>query len=165
MAQIDEQTFVIGGKKTIDAVVDSSTAEKINKNANKNVENARVELDRQRKETGESIEHLGELKLNVLDHDVLDFVNTFEKIKNIDFQSSIGLDELKDLHIDQNTFLELKELGNFALEVAGGASAGAVGGALTAIGAYRDSSPAQNPRKSLSTLWPIRHRRTKSWNR
>ena len=81
-------TSVIGGKKTIDAVVDSSTAEKINKNANKNVENARVELDRQRKETGESIEHLGELKLNVLDHDVLDFVNTFEMIKNIDFQSS-----------------------------------------------------------------------------
>ena len=36
-------------------------------------------------------------------------------------------------HID---FEDLKELGNFALEVAGGASAGAVGGALTAIGAY-----------------------------
>ena len=121
-------TGAIGGKKTIDAAVDSSKAEKINKIANKSVEDARVELDRQRKETGESIEHLGELKLNVLDHDVLDFVNTFEKIKNIDFQSSIGLDELKDLHIDQNTFLELKELGNFALEVAGGASAGAVGG-------------------------------------
>ena len=129
-------TGTIGGGKTIKAAVDSSNAEKINKIANKSVEDARVELDRQRKETGASIENLGALKLNVLEHDVLDFVSTFEKIKNIDFQSSIGLDELKDLQLDQNTFLELKELGNFALEVAGGASAGAVSGALTAIGAY-----------------------------
>ena len=129
-------TGAIGGEKTIKAAVDSNKAEKINKIANISVEDARVELDRQRKETATSIEKLGALKLDVLDHDVLDFVNTFEKIKNIDFQSSIGLDELKDLHVDQNTFLELKELGNFALEVAGGASAGVVGGAVTAIGAY-----------------------------
>ena len=129
-------TGAIGGEKTIKAAVDSNKAEKINKIANISVEDARVELDRQRKETATSIEKLGALKLDVLDHDVLDFVNTFEKIKNIDFQSSIGLDELKDLHVDQDTFLELKELGNFALEVAGGASAGVVGGAVTALGAY-----------------------------
>ena len=65
-----------------------------------------------------------------------DFVTTFEKIKNIDFQSSIGLEELKNLHIDQNTFQELKELGSFAIGVAGGAAAGVAGGALTAVGAY-----------------------------
>ena len=129
-------TGAIGGEKTIKAAVDSNKAEKINKIANISVEDARVELDRQRKETATSIEKLGALKLDVLNHDVLDFVNTFEKIKNIDFQSSIGLDELKDLHVDQDTFLELKELGNFALEVAGGASAGVVGGAVTALGAY-----------------------------
>ena len=40
------------------------------------------------------------------------------------------------VHIDENTFQELKELGNFAIEVAGGVAAGAVGGALTALGAY-----------------------------
>ena len=129
-------TGAIGGEKTIQAAMDNSKAKKINMIANDNVESARTELERQRQETGLSLDQLGKIKLDVLDHDVLDFVTTFEKIKNIDFQSSIGLDELKDLHIDQNTFTELKELGNFALEVAGGASAGAVGGALTAIGAY-----------------------------
>lgn len=46
------------------------------------------------------------------------------------------MEELKNLHIDANTFQELKELSNFAIEVAGGAAAGAVGGALTALGAY-----------------------------
>ena len=129
-------TGAVGSEKTIRAAVDNSKAKRINDIANTSIEGARAELDRQRTETGTSIEQLGALKLNVLDHDVLDFVTTFEQIKNIDFQSSIGLDELKDLHVDQNTFKELKELGNFALEVAGGASAGAVGGALTAIGAY-----------------------------
>ena len=129
-------TGAIGGEKTIQAAMDNSRAKKINMIANDNVESARTELERQRQETGLSLDQLGKIKLDVLDHDVLDFVTTFEKIKNTDFQSSIGLDELKDLHIDQNTFTELKELGNFALEVAGGASAGAVGGALTAIGAY-----------------------------
>ena len=129
-------TGAIGGEKTIQAAMDNSKAKKINMIANDNIESARTQLERQRQEAGLSLDQLGKIKLDVLDHDVLDFVTTFEKIKNIDFQSSIGLDELKDLHIDQNTFTELKELGNFALEVAGGASAGAVGGALTAIGAY-----------------------------
>ena len=129
-------TSVIGGEKTIQAAMDNSNAKKINMIANDNIESARTQLERQRQETGLSLDQLGKIKLEVLDHDVLDFVTTFEKIKNIDFQSSIGLDELKDLHIDQNTFTELKELGNFALEVAGGVSAGAVGGAMTAIGAY-----------------------------
>ena len=113
-------TSVIGGEKTIQAAMDNSNAKKINMIANDNIESARTQLERQRQETGLSLDQLGKIKLEVLDHDVLDFVTTFEKIKNIDFQSSIGLDELKDLHIDQNTFTELKELGNFALEVAGG---------------------------------------------
>lgn len=129
-------TGAVGGTKTIKAVSDNSKAGQINEIANQSIENARDELDRQRKEVGAALEALGKEKLTILNRNVTDFVTTFEKIKNIDFQSSIGLEELKNLHIDQNTFQELKELGNFALGVAGGAAAGAVGGALTAVGAY-----------------------------
>lgn len=129
-------TGAVGGSKTIQAVSDNSKAGQINKIANQSIENARDELDRQRKEVGTALESLGKEKLTILDRNVTDFVATFEKIKNIDFQSSIGLEELKNLQIDQNTFQELKELGSFALGVAGGATAGAVGGALTAVGAY-----------------------------
>lgn len=129
-------TGAVGGGKTIKAVSDNSKAGQINEIANQSIENARDDLDRQRKEVGTALEALGKEKLTILNRNVTDFVTTFEKIKNIDFQSSIGLEELKNLHIDQNTFQELKELGNFALGVAGGAAAGAVGGALTAVGAY-----------------------------
>ena len=129
-------TGAVGGTKTIKAVSDNSKAGQINEIANQSIENARDELDRQRKEVGAALESLGKEKLTILNCSVTDFVTTFEKIKNIDFQSSIGLEELKNLHIDQNTFQELKELGSFAIGVAGGAAAGVAGGALTAVGAY-----------------------------
>ena len=129
-------TGAVGGTKTIKAVSDNSKAGQINEIANQSIENARDELDRQRKEVGAALESLGKEKLTILEGNVTDFVTTFEKIKNIDFQSSIGLEELKNLRIDQNTFQELKELGSFALGVAGGAAAGVAGGALTAVGAY-----------------------------
>ena len=129
-------TGAVGGTKTSKAVSDNSKAGQINEIANQSIENARDQLDRQRKEVGAALESLGKEKLTILNRNVTDFVTTFEKIKNIDFQSSIGLEELKNLHIDQNTFHELKELGNFALGVAGGAAAGVAGGALTAVGAY-----------------------------
>lgn len=129
-------TGAVGGTKTIKAVSDNSKAGQINEIANQSIENARDELDRQRKEVGAALESLGKEKLTILNRNVTDFVTTFEKIKNIDFQSSIGLEELKNLHIDQNTFQELKELGSFAIGVAGGAAAGVAGGALTAVGAY-----------------------------
>ena len=129
-------TGAIGGGKTIKAVTDNTKANAINNRANMSVEEAKDELNRQRKAVSTALDKLGEEKLDVLNHDIMDFVTSFEKIKNIDFQSSVGLEELKNFHIDENTFRELKELGNFALEVAGGAAAGAVGGALTALGAY-----------------------------
>lgn len=129
-------TGVIGGSKTVKAAVDNNTATRINTRANENVEAAKDKLNLQRQLVSTSLEELGKQKLDVLNHDVMDFIHAFEQIKNVDFQSSVGLEELKNLHIDQNTFEELKELGNFAIEVAGGITAGAVGGALTALGAY-----------------------------
>ena len=129
-------TGAIGGVKNIQAVADSVKAGQINDQANKSIDAAKMELERQRKAVSAALDKLGAEKLDILNHNVMSFVTSFEQIKNIDFQSSVGVEELKNLHIDANTFQELKELSNFAIEVAGGAAAGAVGGALTALGAY-----------------------------
>ena len=129
-------TGLFGTTKTVKAITDNSKANTINRIANANVEDAKEMLEYQRQEVAFALEHLGEEKIHILQHNVMDFLDTFEKIKNVDFTESTGLEELKNLHIDQTTFSELKELGNFALTVAGGAAAGAVGGALTAFGAY-----------------------------
>lgn len=129
-------TSLAGAGKTVKAVVDNTNANKINTAANEGVDNARKRLEQQRGAVAQSLEKLGEEKLQILAGTVTSFVSAFEKIKNIDFTSSVGLEELEKLHIDQKDFEELKELGNFAIQVAGGVTAGAAGGALTAIGAY-----------------------------
>ena len=129
-------TGLAGAGKTVKAVVDNTNANKINTAANEGVDNARKRLEQQRGAVARSLEKLGEEKLQILAGTVTSFVSAFEKIKNIDFTSSVGLEELEKLHIDQKDFEELKELGNFAIQVAGGVTAGAAGGALTAIGAY-----------------------------
>lgn len=133
-------TGALGASKTTKAVLDNSKANKINAIANENVRRETEKLEVQRERVANSLEQLGQIKLNILKTNVTDFVNTFEKIKNVDFENSVGLEELKNLHIDKKDFEELKQLGNFALEVAGGATAGAVGGALTALGAYGAAS-------------------------
>ncbi len=126
----------LGLGTTTKAVIDTTKASQINKDSNENIENAKSRLENQRVAVSKALEQMGREKLYVLDNSVSAFLATFERIKNVDFQSSLGLEELQNLHIDKNTFKELKELGNFALEFAGGATAGAVGGALTALGAY-----------------------------
>ena len=129
-------TGLFGAGKTTKAVADNLKANTINTKANADIEEAKETLERQRKEVSEALQHLGEEKLFILNNNVNAFLRTFERIKNVDFRDSEGLEELKNLRIDQKDFEELKELGNFAAGVAGGAAAGVVGGALTAIGAY-----------------------------
>lgn len=129
-------TGVAGVGKTVKAVVDNTNANKINTAANEGVDHARNHLEQQRTAVAQSLGKLGAEKLHILTGTVASFVAAFEKIKNIDFTSSVGLEELDRLHIDRKDFEELKELGNFAVQVAGGATAGVAGGALTAIGAY-----------------------------
>lgn len=125
-----------GTGKTVKAIIDNSSATKINTAANAGVDYAKNRLEEQRTAVAQSLEQLGSEKLNILTGTVSSFVSSFEKIKNIDFTSSVGIDELNKLHIDQKDFEELKQLGNFAIQMAGGATAGVAGGALTAIGAF-----------------------------
>ena len=85
---------------------------------------------------GRSLTQLGEEKLFVLSSSITEFLNCFQKIKNVDFKDSEGLDELKKMHIDEQDFVEMRSLVNFAGSLAGGAVAGTAGGALAAFGAY-----------------------------
>lgn len=126
----------LGIGKTIKAGVDVNSAKKINKNAAEIAEIATEEINNQRKACGDSLHLLGEEKLFILDHSISEFLDTFSKIKNVDFRESAGLEELQKLHIDQQDFVELKAMVNFAVSLTGGAVAGTAGGALVAFGAY-----------------------------
>ena len=127
-------TFGLGS--TIKAGIDANTAIQVNKNANEIVQDATDFLNAQRLACGRSLSQLGEEKLYVLNSTITEFLDCFQKIKNVDFKETEGLDELKKMHIDEQDFVEMRSLVNFAGSLAGGAVAGTAGGALAAFGAY-----------------------------
>lgn len=129
-------TGSMGIGKSIKAGIDTSNAQIINKNANELVQESTDLLNMQRIACGRSLRQLGEEKMYVLNSSISEFLDTFSKIKNVDFTKSEGLDELRKLHIDEKEFMELSAMVNFAGSVAGGAVAGTAGGALVAFGAY-----------------------------
>ena len=129
-------TGATGVGATVKAGVDHNKAKKINLNSEERVADAAQRLEKLRLQCGEALQHLGEEKLYVLSGSIRAFLDTFTKIKNVDFENSAGLSELSKFHVDQTTFDEISELGHFAASVATGSIAGAAGGALTALGAY-----------------------------
>ncbi len=126
----------LGIGKTIKAGLDANNAKQINKNANEIVESSTDWLNAQRLACGNSLRQLGEEKLYILNSTVTEFLDTFSKIKNVDFRESEGLEELKKFYVDEKEFVELKSMATFAGSLAGGAIAGTAGGALVAFGAY-----------------------------
>ena len=121
----------IGG--AVKAGVDTNNAKRINKNANKLVQQSTDCLNAQRLACGNALTQLGAEKLSVLNGTLSAFLDVFTQIKNVDFGETEGLDELHRLHIDEQEFVELRGMANFAGSIAGSAVAS---GALAAFGAY-----------------------------
>ncbi len=129
-------TGAVGIGKGIKAGIDINDANYINNKANSKVNTAKDNLEAARKISGKALENLGEKKLFILDKSINNFVKVFEQIHNIDLEESKGLEELSKFKIDKQSFAELKELGSYASSILGGTASGAVGGALTAFGAW-----------------------------
>lgn len=129
-------TGVSGVSKTIGAAMDQSNAKKLNQNSDERIENAALRLEELRRQCGEALDNLGKEKIFVLDNNVKRFLDTFKKIKNVDFQNSEGLEELSKFHVDSTDFEELEEISSFASSMAKGSLMGIGGGALSAFGAY-----------------------------
>ena len=124
----------IGG--AVKAGVDTNNAKRINKNANELVQQSTDHLNAQRLACGNALTRLGAEKLSVLNGTLPAFLDVFTQIKNVDFKETEGPDELHRLHIDEQEFVELRGMANFAGSIAGGAVAGTASGALAAFGAY-----------------------------
>ena len=129
-------TSALGIGKSVKAAVDTNSANKTNKKANEIVNQAKNRINVAREKSGSSIKALGRKKLDVSSYSINRFVNTFGKLKNVDFRQSVGLNELSKFQIDSQSLSELKELGSFATSIINGLGGGALGGALTAFGAY-----------------------------
>jgi hypothetical protein len=133
---IGAATAAVGVGKGIKAVLDNSEAGRVNLSANNTLNNAKNALEYARVKSGEGLAALGAKKLFVLDKSIGRFISSFEKLKNVELKNSEGINELARFRIDKQTFDELKEMRNFVSSIISGTAGGALGGALTAFGAY-----------------------------
>lgn len=129
-------TGLAGLGKSVKAIVDTHDANKTMNKANDIVEGAKKGVERARKSCSVDLNKLGRKKVNILDSSVNHFVQSFGKLKHINLRGSKGLNEMEKLCIDSADFEELRELGTFATSILGGVAGGALGGAITAFGAY-----------------------------
>lgn len=129
-------TAALGIGKSVKAGKDQKEANKTNETAETVVKRAKKAAEKSRKGSGEAITSLGNKKINVLNDSLMPFVETFEKIHNVELNESAGLNELQNFKIDKQFFNELKEMGAMASSIVSGAAGGAVLGAITAFGAY-----------------------------
>lgn len=133
-------TGSVGLGKTVKAGFDYNKAKTINQNSNERMEIAAHRLDFLRKETEESLEALGNEKIYVLNHSIKRFLESFSKIKNVDFKEVKELSEYNKLHIDKAEMDGLEKLCSFSTSLVQGGVLGAASGALAAFGAYGAAS-------------------------
>jgi len=126
----------LGIGKSVKAYGDNKKAERLNDRAADLIEEAKETIEIAREHSSRSLEVLGGKKLFVLRNSMDCFIKTFRKIKGIDFQASIGCNELEKFRMDKQSFTELREISGYASSIAGGIVSGALGGALVAFGAY-----------------------------
>ncbi len=129
-----------GVGKSVKAGVDMHDAKETNERAQYIVERAKKEADESRKNANQALEDLGKTKLSVLSESIGPFVETFERIKNIELSESEGLGELEKIKNDGKLLGDLKDMSDMALKMLGGIAGGVAGGAalgtVAAFGAY-----------------------------
>ena len=122
-----------GAKKGLDAKSDYDKAEKYNRRAEETYDEAKEKLEEKKEITNSSLESLGKLKVSIYDGSLMDFVDIFQEIKNIDFEENLNLGILKS--VDDQDILDIKNTVLNMQEVIGGGAAALGSGALAGFGA------------------------------
>lgn len=127
---------LIGAGKTAMALCDSSKASDIASSAQYCVDQANKRLDQNKDATNALLAGYGKKKLEALDKQIQPFVALFKQLKNVEIAESAELEKLKIGKFSEVAIAELQYSCNVAHGALQGVGAGAVGGALTAFGAY-----------------------------
>ncbi|MBP2242955.1 hypothetical protein J2Z40_003537 [Cytobacillus eiseniae] len=125
-----------GVKKGFEAKKDMDRAKSLNQTSQDIAKESEEFIDMAREKTNEAITELGQEKIRILSTSINEFVQSFEKIKNINLKNSEGIDELKNFNPTSESFKQLKEASFEAKKVAINGLAAVGSGALLAYGTY-----------------------------
>lgn len=126
----------LGVGKGIKAAIDQKDAKETQEKAQELVDRSTTMINSNRKHCGDALNRLGEQKIDTLETSITQFIAAFERLHNVDFSNSTGLDELQNFVIDRQDLDELKSMQSTAASLLGGMASGAAIGAITAFGAY-----------------------------
>jgi len=126
-----------GVGKSAKAVIDQKDAQETNETAKEIVERAKNAAEKSRKKAGEAITDLGNRKINILNGSIVPLITCFETLHiDAELSESTRPEELQNFKIDEQFFKRLREMGDMASSVVGGAAGGVASGAAMAFGAY-----------------------------
>lgn len=125
----------VGAASTADAKKTNEMAEETVRNAKRKYDQRKSELEQITKNTEDSLIKLGNSKKNVLEHSMKEFLASYEKIKNINFKETTGIEELSKLSITPEQVLEIKKMSDLYSNAIQSGVAGAATGATLALAA------------------------------
>lgn len=98
------------------------------------VDVAERKMQKAKTATNSAIQDLGRLKLQIYGTDIKEFVDIFSRIKEVDFQDSLIIDEYKTLDVNSVQLREMETASVNALDALKGLAAGAGAGVLAGWG-------------------------------
>lgn len=126
---------VIGAGGHLSAKETNEKAQKISDDAQLLYNNAKASLEKEQNKTEKSLLKLGYSKKKTLDYSMKQFLNAYEKVKDISISKSVGLDELSNFTLDQEDAIQLRAMTNiYSSSIKSGAT-GAATGAVVALAA------------------------------
>lgn len=120
----------------IPAVKKSSETNEINQEANSIVSNSRGRLEKRKKVLKDTLENYGAMKVEVLSTTIYDFVENFEKLKDVDFNENISIDDVTKIRFNKVKLGQMKEASISMKELAAGGITAIGSGALTGAAVY-----------------------------
>ena len=122
---------VVGAKVESDKL----EAKVTNEQANSILNDAKHNFEFRESACSEALSALGSKKVFVLGTSIANFITTVEKLKNVELQNAVDLNELGRFRINQNSIIELKEMKDKISTLIVGGSLSVMGGGLLALGA------------------------------
>lgn len=122
---------VVGAKVGADKL----EAKVTNEQANSILTDAKHNFEFRESACSEALSALGSKKVFVLGTSIANFITTVEKLKNVELQNTVDLNELGRFRINQNSIIELKEMKDKISTLIVGGSLSIMGGGLLALGA------------------------------
>ncbi len=125
-----------GAGKAAKAALDSNEADNINDKAGNLVSICQQNIDENRIACNSSLEELGQKKFDAITKTLSKFVEEYSKLKNVTLTTNKDLSELTLTDFDDHALAEMRNEVSMLTSSALGIGTGALGGGMTAFGAY-----------------------------